>query len=381
MLFDSVLGHEHIIAHLKKGVDSGRIPHAQLFVGPEGAGMLSLAIAYAEYILCNSALDPKKTAACSLKFEQLAHPDLHFAFPVATTTEVKTKPTSDAFMKPWREFVLNTPFGDLFDWLKHIDLEKKQGIISVNEAADINKKLALKAYEGGYKVMLIWQADSMNTEAANKLLKLIEEPPEKTVFILITSQIDGILQTIQSRCQRVDFLALSEDTIAKSLIKNEGCETALAKKLAHQCNANYNQALHLLHKDEADFPFETWFIEWVRAAFRAKGNASVINDLIDWSEKIAALGRSVQKEFLHYCIQFFRQALLTNYQTEELVFLETETPKFNLKNFAPYVNGANINLIFEELEKAIYHIERNGNAKLILTDLSIQLTRLIHKKQ
>ena len=184
MLFDSVLGHEHIIAHLKKGVESGRIPHAQLFVGPEGTGMLSLAIAYAQHILCSSVLEPSKASACALKFEQLAHPDLHFAFPVATNTEVKTKPTSDAFMKSWREFVLNTPFGDLFDWLKHIDLEKKQGIISVNEAADINKKLALKAYEGGYKVMIIWQADALNTEAANKLLKLIEEPPKKNGFYI-----------------------------------------------------------------------------------------------------------------------------------------------------------------------------------------------------
>ena len=155
----------------------------------------------------------------------------------------------------------------------------------------------------------------------------------------------------------------------------------MAKKIAHQSEGNYNKALHILRKDDIEFPFDEWFVEWVRSAFRAKGNAAVIIDLIAWSEKISKTGRETQKQFLHYCIHFFRQALLLNYQADELVFLETNVPKFELKKFAPFVNGSNIVAIYQELEDAIYHIERNGNSKIILTDLSIKLTRLIHKKE
>lgn len=383
MLFKDILGQDHIKAHLTKSAESGRIPHAQLFVGPEGSGTLPMAIAYAQYILCSNSDGENNNgnSSCNLKFEQFGHPDLHFVFPVATTDSVKTHAVSANFMVEWRNFLTKTPYGSLFDWLKNLGIQNKQGIIGVDEAAEINKKLALKAYEGGYKVMLIWMADKMNGSSANKLLKLLEEPPEKTVFILITESTSDMLQTILSRCQVIDFIGLSEAVIADALQNKENCEPKLAKKIAHQSEGNYNKALHLLHKEEDEFPFDEWFIEWVRSAFRAKGNAAAINDLIAWSENIAATGRETQKQFLHYCIHFFRQALLLNYQADELVFLETKVPSFQLKKFAPFVTGANIPFIFKELEDAIYHIERNGNSKIILTDLSIKLTRLIHKKE
>jgi DNA polymerase-3 subunit delta' len=222
-------------------------------------------------------------------------------------------------------------------------------------------------------------ADKMNGPSANKLLKLVEEPPAKTVFILITEHIGDLLQTIISRCQVIDFMGLSEDIVANGLVSRENCDPIQAKKIAHQCEGNYNKALHILRKENDEFPFDEWFVEWVRSAFRAKGNAAAINDLIAWSEKIAATGRETQKQFLHYCIHFFRQALLLNYNVNPLVFLETNVEKFELEKFAPFVNGANITDIYKELEDAIYHIERNGNSKIILTDLSIKLTRLIHK--
>ncbi len=380
MLFSDILGQEHIKKHLQKSADMGRIPHAQLFVGPEGSGTLAMAIAYAQYILCgNTAENNTGNAACNVKFANLMHPDLHFAFPVATNAQVKSKPVSANFMASWREFVLENPYSNLFDWYKKIGVEKKQGQIGVEEASDINKSLSLKAYEGGYKVMIIWGADKINTAAANKLLKLIEEPPAKTIFILITSHKEDIIQTILSRCQVLDFIGLPEEEIAKGLISREDCSEGLAQKIAHQSEGNYNKALHLLKKDNSDYPFEQWFISWVRTAFKAKGNASTIHDLIAWSETIAGLGREVQKQFLNYCISFFRQALLQNYKADTLVYLETETTNFDLKKFAPFVNNTNILAIFKELETAIYHIERNGNSKIILTDLSIKLTRLIHK--
>lgn len=381
MLFKDILGQIHIKNHLTKSAEAGRIPHAQLFVGPEGSGTLPMAIAYAQYLLCGNVggENAGENTACNLKFEHFSHPDLHFVFPVATTDGIKSHPVSDHFMVEWRQFLSESPYGSLFDWLRNLGIQNKQGLISVDEASDINKKLALKAYEGGYKVMIIWMADKMNGPSANKLLKLLEEPPAKTVFILITENIGDLLQTIVSRCQVIDFMGLSESVIAEALVSRENCDPIQVKKIAHQSEGNYNKALHIFRKENDEFPFDEWFVEWVRSAFRAKGNAAAINDLIAWSEKIAATGRETQKQFLHYCIHFFRQALMLNYQANELVFLETNVPKFELEKFAPFVNGANITDIYKELEEAIYHIERNGNSKIILTDLSIKLTRLIHK--
>ncbi|NDI98506.1 DNA polymerase III subunit delta' [Flavobacterium sp. LaA7.5] len=382
MLFSEILGQDHIKNHLTKSTDSGRIPHAQLFAGPQGCGTLPMAIAYAQYILCGNTNGENSNgnAACNLKFKNFSHPDLHFVFPVAPNSEVKSHPVSANFMKSWREFITETPYGSLFDWYKKIDIANKQGQIGVDEAQEIMKSLSLKAYEGGYKVMIIWMADKMNTATANKLLKLLEEPPQKTVFLLITEDEDDILQTILSRCQILHFGGLSEQAIADALVSRENIDPAKAQKLAHQAQGNYNQALHLLHKKGDDYPFEEWFVQWVRAAFRAKGNAAAIHDLINWSEQIAGIGREAQKQFLDFCITMFRQALMLNYQATALVYIEPTVDKFKLENFAPFVNGNNINDIFKELSDAIYHIERNGNAKIILTDLSIKLTRLIHKK-
>lgn len=384
MLFKDILGQDHIKNYLITTANAGRIPHAQLFIGPEGSGTLPMAMAYAQYILCNNSDGENTTgnSACNLKFEHISHPDMHFVYPITSTDEVKgDSVVSTNFLDQWRGFVKENPYGSLFDWYKKLEIPKKQGIISVKESAAINKNLSLKAYEGGYKVMIIWMADKMRTDAANKLLKLLEEPPEKTIFILISESIDDLLQTIISRCQVVDFLALPEQVITDALIATHKVEANLAKKIAHQCEGNYNKALHLLHKDDDDSVFEEWFINWVRAAFKAKGNASVIADLISWSTTIAKEGRETQKNFLQFCIQFFRQALLLNYKATNLVYLEPNFENFKLEKFAPFVHGNNIADIFKELEDAMYHIERNGNSNIILTDLSIKLTRLLHKKE
>lgn len=185
MLLSSILGQQHIKNHLIRSAETGRIPHAQLFVGPEGCGTLAMAIAYAQYILCNTTNSENQNGneSCNLKFQNLAHPDLHFIYPTVSTEEVKSKPKSIDFIKDWRSFVLQNPYGSLLDWYSHLGVQNKQGEIRVDDAQEILKSLALKAYEGGYKIMIVWMADKLNTAAANKLLKLLEEPPEKTVFI------------------------------------------------------------------------------------------------------------------------------------------------------------------------------------------------------
>ncbi|MEY8849473.1 DNA polymerase III subunit delta' [Psychroserpens sp. XS_ASV72] len=381
MLFSEVLGQEHIKSHLTKSADHGRVAHAQLFVGPEGSGTLPMAIAYAQYLLCKNSGGENSNGneACNLKFENLSHPDLHFAFPVATNDKVKKHPVSNHFMEEWRQLIDRQPYGNLFDWYRLLGIDNKQGQIGVDEAQDIVKKLSLKSYEGGYKVMLIWMAEKMNTQSANKLLKLIEEPPKDTVFILITEDEEQIINTIKSRCQVLHFPPLAEDDIKKALMKNYQIPEVDAIKIAHQSNGNYNKACDLVYSDSEDTQFEEWFVFWIRSAFKAKGNKSAIHDLISWSETIAKTGRETQKQFLNFCLDFFRQALLLNYKAEGLVFMEPKT-SFKLENFAPFVHGNNILDISNELQEAIYHIERNGNSKIILTDLSIKLTRLLHKK-
>jgi DNA polymerase-3 subunit delta' len=382
MQFSEILGQEHIKSHLTKSADLGRIPHAQLFVGPEGSGTLPMAIAYAQYIICSNqnAENSGSNESCNIKFHKISHPDLHFIYPTVSTEDVKTKPKSIDFITEWRQFLEQNPYGSLFDWYQMLGVKNKQGEIRVDDAQEILKSLALKSYEGGYKIMIIWMADKLNIAASNKLLKLLEEPTDKTVFILISENEEDIIQTIRSRCQVLHFNGLSETVIAEALVSKESTESKEALKIAHQAQGNYNKALQLLQPDSESVFFEKWFVDWVRAAFRAKGNAAAIQDLIQWSEQIAGLGRETQKKFLHFCIDMFRQALLLNYQTPSLVYMEPQVEKFKLENFAPFVNGNNINAIFKELSEAMYHIERNGNAKIILTDLSIKLTRLIHKK-
>lgn len=383
MLFSEILGQEHIKKHLTKTVDEGRIPHAQLFVGPEGSGTLPMAIAYAQYILCKNSDGENTTGneSCNLKFKNFSHPDLHFAFPVAKKTGDKTKnPTSKLYLADWRKLLTEQPYGNLFDWYKLLGVENKQGNISVHEAADIYNTLSLKSYEGGYKVLIMWMAEKMNTQCANKLLKLIEEPPQKTIIILIVEDEEQLINTIYSRCQTIHFQHLSEEDITKGLVKDYQLDNQVARKIAHKANGNYNRACDLVYQDSEEIQFESWFVLWVRSAFKAKGNKGAIHDLIGWSEEISKTGRETQKQFLTFCMDYFRQAMLMNYQANTLVYIEPQTDNFKLEKFAPFVHEGNIMPITHELQDAIYHIERNGNAKIILTDLSIKLTRLLHKK-
>tara|TARA_R110002033_G_scaffold100025_3_gene148450 strand:+ start:6336 stop:7490 length:1155 start_codon:yes stop_codon:yes gene_type:complete len=382
MQFSEVLGQKHIKKHLTTSVDAGRIAHAQLFVGPEGSGTLPMALAYAQYILCSN-VNGENTGgkdSCNIKFKNFSHPDLHFAFPVTKSDKVKSKPVSSFYLEEWRQLLDQQPYGNLFDWYKMLGVDNKQGQIGVEEALQIVKSLTLKSYEGGYKVMLIWMAEKMNTASANKLLKLIEEPPEKTIFILIAEDEEQIINTIRSRCQILHFPPLAEEAISEALIKNYQIEQSVATKIAHQANGNYNKACDLIYHDSEDIQFEKWFVIWIRSAFKAKGNKAAIHDLISWSEEIAKTGRETQKKFLNFCLDYFRQALLLNYQANELVYLEPKSNDFKLEKFAPFVHNSNIMEISEELQDAIYHIERNGNSKIVLTDLSIKLTRFLHKK-
>jgi DNA polymerase-3 subunit delta' len=382
MDFSEVIGQQHIKSHLIKTVENGRIPHTQLFVGKSGSGILPLVLSYAKEILCHSfTKGSDEYIACKNKIEKLVHPDLHFVYPVNTNENIKKNPVSDNFSLEWRKFVLKNPYASLYDWYQFIGIEKKQGNISKLEAVSISKKLSLKAYEGGYKLMVIWMADKMNNECSNQLLKLVEEPPDKTVLLLLTENAEHVLGTIQSRCQILHIPVLSEENIYTQLTDNHQVNSNEARKTSHQSNGDFNKALHIIKNDGDEVFFENLFVFWVRTAFKAKGNKSAINDLFDWSEELAKEGRETQKKFLSFCLEIFRQAMLKNYKTDSLIYFESHDGKFSFDKFSAYIHQNNIFEIKDALEDAEYHIERNGNAKIIFTDLSIQLTRLIHRKE
>lgn len=373
MNFEDVIGQSLLKTQLKRGIDSGRVPHAQLYVGKRGVGGLPIAIAYASYLT-------KQQSDGLGDMNTLTHPNIHFVYPVTTSENVKSKPISSNYINEWRAFLETNPYGSINDWYSFIGVGNKQGVIGVEEASDITSKMSLKAFNGGYKVMIIWMPEKMNSMCANKLLKLIEEPADKTVIILVTENEERLIETIRSRCQSVHLNSLSEQTIKSSLIKRLNIEKSLAQNIAYQSEGSYSRALDLLKQEPEDLRFETWFIAWVRTAFQAKSNKQSINSLMAWSQEISKAGRETQKQFLDYSLRFFRQAMLYNYGVKTLVLINLNDKSFKMENFAPFIGASNISEIYKEIELANYHIERNGNAKIILTDLSIKLTRLLHLK-
>ena len=372
MLWDNIVGQSEIKSKLRQSIRDGRISHAQLFSGPEGSGALALALAYAQEVLCG-----ENENNCHIKVKNLQHPDLHFSFPFSATEKVK-KPVSKLLLNEWRTFVQENSYGNLNDWMKFLGIEKKQGSINVDEADEIVKTLALNSYEGGYKIMIIWLPELMNTAASNKLLKILEEPPQKTLFLLVTEREDLILPTIISRCQLVKIPKIENEAIEDFLIKNENYGAEKAKHIAFLSNGNLHEVFSLINN--SSHIFDSFFVTWVRKAFMAAKTPVVLKDLIDWSNEISTWSRDEQKNFLAYCTEIFRQALLQSYQVNDLVNVQIQVEGFKWQGFAQFIHGANIEEILEELNEASFHIERNGNAKFILLDLSIKLTRLLHRR-
>lgn len=379
MTFEDILGLSHLKNHLRRSIVNNRVAHAQIFTGPTGSGTLPMAIAFARELMIHLSSKERQLSIENF-MDQLTHPDLHFVYPINKTSSSPQKPVSKDFISEWRAFLFDNPYQTLYDWYMQIGIEKKQGSINVEEAANVVKSLSLKSYEGGPKVMIVWCADKMNTQASNKLLKLIEEPPQNTYFILVTDSPEDILQTIRSRCQRLDFPPLGEADIVEGLLSKFDITKEEAIKISQQSDGSFSKAIHLAKHNSDDEKFEQWFIAWVRSAFRAKGNKHVVTDLLDWSDGLASETRETQKRFLNYCIQFFRQALLKNYKAASLVYISPYDSNFKFNKFSDFISGNNITQIVSVLEEAIFHVERNGNAKMIFSDLSFQLTRFLHKK-
>lgn len=371
MNWENIIGQEKLKTILKTSIQEDRISHAQLFVGKEGYGVLPLVLAYAKEIFIKE--NPQSTS----KVEHINHLDLHFSFPVYTE---KNDSTSKRLFDNFREMILENPYADFENWTKNLESENKQFFISASEMEEIGQKFSLKSFEGGTKILIVWRADKMNVQAANKFLKFLEEPPAKTIIILTAENTDTILPTILSRTQMVEVPRIDEYEIEKHLIEQYQISDEKAKQISYQTQGNWNNTLKIIHNQEIDTEFEELFIHWVRHAFMVKTKPDNLRQILQWSKDIAAWNREKQKNFLHFCAEIFRLALMQTYAHPDLVYKTVAHNGFKWEKFAQYIHGANIEDILEELSAADYHLERNANAKIVWADMGIKLTRYIHRK-
>jgi len=374
MLFRQVIGQENVKKRLIQTVNSQRVSHAQLFLGPEGSGKLPLAIAYAQYINCQNKQEDDSCGQCPscIKFNKLIHPDLHFVYPVSKTKDSSDKPTSKEFLKPWRELVLeNNGYINLTDWYEKIDIEKKQGIINAEDCNNIIKTLSYKSFESEYKIMIIWMVEKLFHAAAPKILKILEEPPEKTLFILISENQDIIINTILSRTQLVKIPKLTNNDLGQELLQHYNLDNNELYKIVNQANGNYIEATHLLNDSEAEKKNFFLFRQWMRNCFQNKilPNLEIISE-------IAKSSREKQKAFLNYGLQTIRNCMLYQYTDPVNVHLEGEEMEFVAK-FSAFIHSGNALQFNEEFNKAIFHIERNANASVLFMDLSLICSKLI----
>lgn len=381
MRFKDITGQDEIKRRLTQTVHEQRVSHAQLFHGPEGSRKLAMAIAYAQFINCKNRIfdptDPAGGDSCGtcpscIKFSKLIHPDLHFIYPVATNKEVEKNPMSKDFIKTWRESLLENDFRlNLNDWYRVAGYEKKQGIINAEDCSEILRTLSYKSYESEFKVMIIWMADRLYHAAAPKILKILEEPPDKSLFILITENPEKIINTILSRTQTVRFSKLSDAEITQTLISKLNCSEEEAAKIIPLADGNLTRAVKIFLKDEDEQFYLEKFVLWMRLCYKAE-----LTHTMDFVGEMAKLGREKQKNFLTYSERIIRNALLINYKNPHLARLNAEEKDF-LKKFGKFINHTNIVTFTEELEKAQVHIERNANPSILFMDLSMTFTILL----
>ena len=373
MLFKEIIGQKDMKSRLINTVKNNRISHAQLFIGPKGSGKLAVAIAYAQYINCENPKDNDSCGECPscIKYNKYIHPDLHFVFPVIKSGSIK--PISDSYINLWREKVTENPYLTYNFWLQSIGTENKQASIYTDESDEIIKKLSFKTFEAKYKVMIIWLPEKMNNTASNKLLKVLEEPYPKTLFLLISDDYEKIIKTILSRTQLVKFPKIDNVSIKEELAKKYDIPSVELNDIVRLANGSYFRAIEALEtSDDRKYNFEQ-FVKFMRLAFSKK-----VVELSDFVDDISKIGREKQKGFLIYMSGMMRENLILNLNQIELSYLNNEEQQFSEK-FSKYITLNNIELINSEIKNTHYHIERNGNAKIVFMDFSIKMITFLHK--
>lgn len=373
MRFSEVAGHADLKQQLVQSVAEQRVPHAQLFHGSQGSGSLALALAYATYLSCQDRQAEDSCGSCPscLKFDRLIHPDLHFVFPVFTTKSVKKDPVSDDFIAEWRMALLESPYITPNQWYSYIGMENKQGSIIKRESEEIMKKLQLKSYESDYKVMIIWMPEKMNQTASNKLLKLIEEPPPMTIFLLVPEDTGPMLPTILSRTQLIRVPRIAEEDLLNALKKKHQVSDEILQSAVKISGGNYVKAEEsLMTSEDSAYQLEL-FIRIMRLAY-----AREFQEIFEWVEELAGLGRERQKAFLAYAIRMIRENYLMNKEQVELVRMTADEAGFS-KKFFPFINDRNVPGMVQELNEAIIHIEANAYARIVFLDFALKLVKLI----
>jgi len=370
MKFSTVTGHQNIKNKLIKNVLNNRISHAQLFITPTGCGGLPMALAYAQYLGCTNRSETDSCGECNSckKHQKFIHPDVHFVFPVTSTDKIKEsdKPISSMFMEEWRLFLNNNPYQNSYEWMEFLEVEKKSGIISAEEANNIISKLSLRAYEGDYKYMIIWMPERMNISAANKILKVLEEPTAKTLFLLVCESADEMLPTILSRTQIIALPKYSEQEIIHSLVNNYQISTTAANEAAYIADGNFNMAMQLAGDGIDNTNFE-YFRTWMRICYSQK-----LKDIMAWVDDVATIGREKQKNLLLYVMQNLRNNLALTIGANSTVKLGVNETDFASK-FHQFIHQKNTANIFADINKAYIDIERNVSAKMVLLDISLRL--------
>lgn len=366
MKFSEVIGQEDVQNRLLQMVSEDRLPHAVMLCGPQGVGKLALAVAFASHLLGEDNAMVKK----------LEHPDLHFTFPTIKLPSMGSdhKPTSDDFAREWHELLMQGPYFSIDQWLTAIGAENQQAIITAGESDSLVRKLSLKSSQGGYKVSVVWLPERMNIECANKLLKLIEEPPQQTIFVMVCEEPEKLLETIRSRVQRIDVKKIETKDIQQALLERRGIDEESARRIARLANGSWLKALDELQVGSENEQFLELFIMLMRLAYQRK-----VKDLRQWSETLAGFGREKQRRFLSYFQHMLRENFMYNFQQQDLCYMTQQEEDF-ARNFARFVNEANILPIYDLTNRAFRDIGQNANAKVVFFDFALQMIVLLIQK-
>ncbi|MDR1866132.1 MAG: DNA polymerase III subunit delta [Bacteroidales bacterium] len=378
MLFSEIIGQEGLKERLIREVRENRISHARLFLGPEGAGSLPLAIAYAQYVNCGnrSETDPCGKCLSCIKYNKLMHPDLHFVFPVIKSGDAAKEAVSDMFIKEWRAEIIKNPYITYNQWRNVLGTDNKQGSMFVEESREIIRKIGFKAYEAEYKVMIIWMAERMHEKTANKLLKILEEPPEKTLFLLIAESSDLMLPTILSRTQLTHVPKIDSQSLADHLVKSNLCGEQQAADMAHISNGNLAQALAILQSSKDEVLFLDLFIRMMRTCWSVWRNKQAMLELLAWCDEVTSLNRENQKAYLMYCLRMVRENFIQNRRQPQLSFLNEKEHEFSQK-FNAFIHPDNVFRLTEELNRAYRHIDANGNKNIVFLDMACKIVVLL----
>jgi DNA polymerase-3 subunit delta' len=352
-----------------------RVPHAIMFCGPQGIGKLALAVSFGCYLLEKQEKRGEGREESPM-LAKLEHPDLHFTYPTIKLSSMGSDhmPVSDDFARDWHQLIMQGPYFSMDEWMTAMGAENQQAIITAGESDELVRKLSLKSSQGGFKVSIIWLPERMNIACANKLLKLIEEPPQQTVFLMVCEEPDKLLETIRSRVQRIDVKRLPAETIERALVERRGIDEQQARRISRLACGSWLKAMQELQVGTENEQFLDLFIMLMRLAYQKR-----IKDLKKWSEILSSFGREKQKRFLTYFLQLVRENFMYNFNRQELCYMTQQEEGF-ARNFARFVNEANVIPISDLANLAIRDIGQNANAKIVFFDFALQMIVLLIQK-